>query len=204
MRDELKFSAESKLDTHQFGEFSIIVVENTKTKKEHVVLIKGEVVGKDDVLCRVASECLPGVAFGYNGCECKEQLDSALKMISKNKNGVLIFLRQEGRGHGLTTKIQAMRNKNNGMDTFEAVEVLGKKADIREYWEAAEILDRLGVASVQLISNNPDKKSDLTKHGVIVNKLVSIEVTPTDKTLKHLRAKKNRGHNLSLNCNIVR
>ena len=198
MKNGLKFTAESKLSTHLNGDFSIMVVENTETKKEHAVLIKGDVFEKSGVLCRVASECLPGMVFGYNGCECKEQFDQTVEMINKNGSGVIIFLRQEGRGHGLTTKIKALRNKNNGMDTFEAVEALGIDADIRDYWEAAEILKRLSIDSVRLITNNPSKKKRLEELGVSVEEMVSVEAESTPETEKHLKAKKARGHTLSL------
>lgn len=186
------------MSTHCSGEFSIMVVENKKTKKEHAVLIKGNVLSKSSVLCRIASECLPGMVFGYNGCECKEQFDKTMKLINKSDRGVIIFLRQEGRGHGLTTKIKAMRNKNNGMDTFEAVEAMGIDADVREYWEAAETLNRLGIESVQLITNNLDKKERLEELGIKVEKTISVEIKATPETKQHLKAKKARGHALRI------
>jgi GTP cyclohydrolase II len=119
-------------------------------------------------------------------------------MIHGEAQGVVILLRQEGRGHGLTHKIRALANKNAGYDTFEAVEMLGDKADIRTYDDAVAILRRLKVASVCLLTNNPAKVNALSADGVTVQRVLSLNIPPTTQTIKHLRAKKKRGHDIRL------
>ncbi len=194
----LEIRAEAIHHTDKYGDFSIFVVVNTKTDKEHVVLTKGSVLGQLNVLCRIASECLPGTALHSADCECKEQLDMALEAVASERVGMIIYLRQEGRGQGLTEKIRALANKNKGYDTFAAVELLGKKADVRTYEEAAEILKMFEVQSVRLMTNNPDKIREMEDCGVRVSERVPVEPPATEATELHLLAKKQRGHLLSL------
>jgi len=194
---DLNFVASATHHTHRFGEFMIHVVKNPSTGKEHVVLTKGQ-IEKEGLLCRIASECLPGSVLDSADCECKEQLEYSLYQIAENGNGILIYLRQEGRGQGLEKKIQALANKNKGYDTFTAVEMLGEKADVREYWEVAEILNHFNVKSINLLTNNPDKVQQLTDEGIVIARVLPVEIPPTSLTRKHLEAKKERGHRLSL------
>ena len=198
MTEILSFTASATHHTHRFGAFTITTVQNTQTGKEHVILVKGEVAGKKGVVVRVASECLPGTALDSADCECKDQIDLALEIIAAKGEGVFILLRQEGRGHGLAKKIAALANKNKGYDTFTAVEMLGLPADIRTYSEAAEILRKLQVESIHLLTNNPLKVEELEKEGVVIEQISPLEVAPTPTTLQHLIAKKLRGHHLSM------
>lgn len=119
-------------------------------------------------------------------------------MISKQNLGIVVYLRQEGRGHGLETKVRALANKNKGHDTFTAVEMLGLEADVRKYWEAAEILKILEIASIHLLTNNPEKISGLENEGIVVSKIEAVEATPTEYTRQHLLSKKQKGHRLTL------
>lgn len=194
---QLEFTADAEHHSHHHGDFRIHVAKNPTTGKEHVVLIKGEVVGQPNVLVRIASECVPGIVFHSADCECKEQLDIAMDKITAAGQGMLIYLRQEGRGQGLTTKILALRNKNQGHDTFTAVELLGEKPDVRTYEEAVEILQHFQVNSVRLLTNNPDKVTELESAGITVTGTESVEVPATENTKIHLQAKKARGHTLS-------
>jgi len=197
-KHELRRVADASCNLGEYGDFRICVFKNITTNKEHVVLILGDVSGKTGVLCRIASECLPGMVFHYQGCECREQLDKSMKMIRDKGQGIFIFLRQEGRGQGLAVKVRAMVNKNKGYDTFTAVEMLGLKADVREYWEGAEIIRMLKPKSVRLLTNNPDKIRQLKDNGIKVIGRVDVEINPTKYTKIHLEAKQKRGYKLLL------
>jgi len=177
----------------EYGEFKVYVYECDKGL-HHVALVKGDV--KEDVLVRVHSECLTGDVFHSKRCDCNQQLDKALKLISK-QNGVLLYLRQEGRGIGLLNKIKAYSLQDKGMDTVEANEKLGFKADMRDYTVGVQILADLGVKKMKLITNNPKKIRGLEKYGIKIVKRIPLIVKPNTKNLKYLKAKKEKlGHYL--------
>ena len=150
------------------------------------------------ILCRVSSECLPGTALFSAECDCSEQLRYSLELIAQANRGILFYLRQEGRGHGLATKIQALANKNIGLDTFSAVEKLGLKADIRNYSIVRSALERFQIRSIVCVSNSPDKIESLIDLGVIIESVANIPITANRVSYPHLRAKKERGHAIYL------
>ena len=159
--------SEARLPT-EYGEFNIRVFHESDTGLDHVALSMGDMTGPDPVLMRVHSECLTGDAFGSLRCDCGPQLDAALKAISKKGWGVVLYLRQEGRGIGLHAKIQAYHLQDRGADTLDANLMLGLPADARNYRIASTMLDALGVSEVCLLSNNPDKAEQLEKYGISV------------------------------------
>lgn len=183
--------------TMEYGDFNIFVVQE-KINEEHVVLVRGDVKNQTNVLCRISSECLPGTALYSAECDCKEQIEFSLKEIAKAEKGVFIYLRQEGRGHGLATKIRALANKNKGLDTFEAVECLGLDADVREYSIVKSILEYFQVKSIKCICNNPDKIESIRNTGVIIDSVLNIPVSATPFSLRHLQAKQKHGHNIEI------
>ncbi|MDO8481236.1 MAG: GTP cyclohydrolase II [Nanoarchaeota archaeon] len=164
--------AEASLPTKYYGRFRIFIFK-TPDGKEHAALVLGDVKGKKDVLTRLHSECLTGDVFHSLRCDCGEQLEKALKQIRKHGEGVLLYLRQEGRGIGLFNKIRAYKLQEQGMDTVEANVHLGFGGDMRNYEEAAAILKYLGVRSVVLITNNPQKIQGLRKEGIPAKRLPS-------------------------------
>lgn len=189
------FVAEATHITRRYGTFRIIIVRGAKGE-DHIVLIKGEVRSSSDVICRVASECITGTALNSAQCDCADQIELALREIADARAGVLIYLRQEGRGHGLVTKIRALDLKNNGLDTFAAVEALGLPADVRDYGDAAEILRNLDIRSIVLLSNNPEKRYKLEQLGISVTRMMPLVVVPSEFTAIHLAAKRKRGHTI--------
>jgi 3,4-dihydroxy 2-butanone 4-phosphate synthase/GTP cyclohydrolase II len=194
----MELTAAAQHMTHAYGDFRIYVATNTVTKTEHIVLVKGVVAGTRNVLCRLQSECLTGIVLDSADCECNDQMHMALAAIHKEGAGVLLFLRQEGRGHGLTNKIRALANKNAGYDTFAAVELLGLEADARRYDDAVKILRLIGVASINLMTNNPGKSDAMRAGGITVQSISRLHVSPTERTLRHLEAKRARGHDIDL------
>jgi 3,4-dihydroxy 2-butanone 4-phosphate synthase/GTP cyclohydrolase II len=193
MRDDIAAVASAIHHTKDYGDFVLTVFSDVKGR-EHVALSKGDIASVQPVLCRISSECTPGIVLNSAQCDCEEQLNYSLAEIAKAGVGLLIYTREEGRGHGLTTKIRALTNVNSGMDTFEAVEALSLPADVRTYAVEAAILRRLCVTSVRLLTNNPEKSRALISHGIEVADEVSIPVTATAYSAPHLRAKAKRGH----------
>ncbi len=181
--------------TMEYGDFKIYVVQED-TQQEHVVLVRGNIEGGENILCRVSSECLPGTALFSAECDCKEQIQFSLQKIAQAEQGIFIYLRQEGRGHGLATKIRALSNKNHGLDTFAAVECMGLDADVREYSIVKSILGFFQIKSIICICNNPDKIKSIQREGVFINSVINIPVSATPFSLPHLKAKQQRGHNV--------
>jgi GTP cyclohydrolase II len=198
----VKATIEDKVQTRiptKHGEFILHYYSNSLDKKEHVAFVKGEVAGKDDVPVRIHSECFTGDVLGSRRCDCGEQLDMALDMINTAGYGVLIYLRQEGRGIGLLKKLQAYNLQDQGLDTVDANIKLGHLADERQYDIAALILNSLQVRSIELITNNPQKIDELTKLGVQVNNRIAIETRIHGDNLEYLRTKAERmSHMLSM------
>ena len=187
----VSIAAETKLPT-KFGDFRIIVFKNEVDHKEHLMIVKGDVRGKSDVLMRIHSECLTGDVFGSHRCDCGEQLENALRCIEEQGEGIVIYMRQEGRGIGLTNKIKAYTLQDQGYDTVEANVKLGFPPDMREYSLAAQMLRELDVKSVKLLTNNPEKKEDLERWGITVSKRVPIVIKANSINAKYLNTKKEK------------
>jgi 3,4-dihydroxy 2-butanone 4-phosphate synthase/GTP cyclohydrolase II len=165
-----------------------------------MAIVKGEIQPDHPVLVRVHSECLTGDAFGSRRCDCGEQLDAAMKMIEEEGCGVLLYMRQEGRGIGLKNKIRAYALQDQeGLDTVQANERLGFPPDLRDYGVGAQILRDLGVRRMRLITNNPGKRAGIEGYGLAIVDRVPLEIQPNEKNLEYLRTKKEKlGHVLHL------
>jgi len=186
--------AETELPT-RFGDFHLIIYETDVDNYQHIALVKGDVNGKANVLVRVHSECFTGDVLGSLRCDCAEQLHRALKMINEAGAGVLVYMRQEGRGIGLPNKIRAYALQDRGLDTVEANLHLGFDPDPREYGIGAQILNDLGVKDMQLITNNPVKRAGIEGYGLRVVGRVPIEIPPNDINRKYLETKREKmGH----------
>ena len=181
------------------GEFRVYGYVDQITKAHHLALVKGEITSKEGVLCRVHSECLTGDVFGSARCDCGEQLKAAMARIEEEGQGILIYMRQEGRGIGLINKLKAYELQQQGMDTAEANHALGFPDDLRDYHISAQILKDLGVRSIRLMTNNPDKILQLARYGVQVDERLPIEVPANPHDLVYLRTKKHKmGHYLNI------
>lgn len=174
----IKIAVVAKLPS-RFGQFQIVAFQSSD-KKEHAALTYGDVLGKDNVAVRIHSECLTGDGFASLRCDCRDQLESSLKKIEKLKLGVILYLRQEGRGIGLINKIKAYALQDQGYDTVEADKILGFSGDERDYNIAAQMLASLGIKSIKLMTNNLKKIADLKKHGVKVNGRIPL-IVPSNK-----------------------
>ncbi|MDR7455828.1 MAG: bifunctional 3,4-dihydroxy-2-butanone-4-phosphate synthase/GTP cyclohydrolase II [Armatimonadota bacterium] len=181
------------------GEFRAVVYENTLDGTNHLALVAGEVGGEEPVLVRMHSECLTGEAFGSLRCDCGEQLRAAMRMITQAGRGVVVYIRQEGRGIGLGNKIKAYALQDGGADTVEANELLGFPPDPRDYGVGAQILVDLGLRRVRLLTNNPQKRAGLEGYGLEVVERVPLEVSPNTENYRYLATKRHRlGHLLHL------
>lgn len=197
MRTErlVKRIATVQLPTKYGGDFKAIAYSNYVDDNIHIALVKGEIKKDDKVMVRVHSECLTGDVFGSKRCDCGEQLHKAMEMIKNEGKGVILYMRQEGRGIGLTNKLRAYELQDQGLDTVEANIKLGFKPDLRDYGIGAQILVDLGVRKMRLITNNPKKIVGLEGYGLEIVDRVSIETTPNDKNLIYLKTKKKKlGH----------
>jgi GTP cyclohydrolase II len=179
----------------QFGEFQICALVSPCDGKEHTAIIKGDIVNRENVLTRVHSECLTGDVMGSRRCDCRDQLLESLKAIEREGEGVLLYLRQEGRNIGLTEKIKAYALQDKGLDTIDANLALGWQPDQRDYGVAAHILSTLGVRSIRLLTNNPEKIEQLMAHNVVITERVPLLIPPTKENRAYLETKAARaGH----------
>jgi len=191
--------SEARLPT-EHGEFNIRVFHESDTGLDHVALTMGDMTGPDPVLMRVHSECLTGDAFGSLRCDCGPQLDAAMKAIADKGWGVILYLRQEGRGIGLHAKIQAYHLQDQGADTLDANLMLGLPGDARNYRIASTMLEAIGVSDVCLLSNNPDKAEQLEKYGISVVERMPLVVGVGSSNRDYLQTKVERmGHKIKFN-----
>jgi len=190
-------AAVTKLPTSYGNDFTAILYSNDVDQLSHIALVKGDIKPDDDVLVRVHSECLTGDVFGSLRCDCGEQLHNAMKMVDEEGKGIILYMRQEGRGIGLEGKLKAYELQDKGKDTVEANLALGYKADLRDYGVGAQILRDIGVRKIKLLTNNPKKIVGLEGYGLTVTARVPIETRPHSKNLHYLKVKKNKlGHML--------
>ncbi len=190
-------AAETTLPT-EHGDFRLVVYETAVDKQNHIALVKGDVAGKQDVAVRVHSECLTGDVFHSMRCDCGSQLHEAMRILDREGSGVLVYMRQEGRGIGLVNKIKAYGLQDQGMDTAEANIHLGFDPDPREYGIGAQILRDLGVTTMRLISNNPVKRAGLQGYGLEITGRIPIEIPANQHNARYLRTKHEKfGHILS-------
>lgn len=198
-KEKLVFKAVETRITNRHGEFKLVAYESTVDRDYHIALVKGEVEPSKKVLVRVHSECFTGDVLGSYRCDCGEQMDNALRLIAKEGTGVLLYIRQEGRGIGLLNKLKAYQLQDMGLDTVQANERLGFPADLRHYGVGAQILADLGVRKIRLLTNNPKKIVGLEGYGLHVVERVPLQVPARPHNKRYLETKKKKmGHYLDL------
>ncbi len=179
----------------KFGDFKMAAFSDEIEKKEYIAVFKGDLQGKEEVLVRLHSECLTGDIFGSKRCDCGEQLQKSLESINEKGEGLLIYLRQEGRGIGIYNKLKAYNLQDQGHDTVEANHLLGFKDDLRDFAVAAQIIKDFGIKSINILTNNPKKIESLEKYGIDVKKRIDSETEPTTENKKYLETKRDKmGH----------
>ena len=191
--------AEATIPTSHGGDFKIIVYENDVDDLQHIALVKGDIKKDDEVLARVHSECLTGDVFASTRCDCGDQLHRAMEMVAKGGKGIIVYMRQEGRGIGLVNKIKAYALQEYGHDTVEANIALGFKPDLRDYGIGAQILVDLGVHKMRLMTNNPKKIVGLEGYGIEITQRVPLEIHPSETNIKYMKTKQDKmGHLLKI------
>ena len=196
-RTSVERVASTKLPT-EYGDFRLHAFRSRVSDDTHITLVCGDIGSGEDVLVRLHSQCITGDVLRSTRCDCGAQLDEALRRIALEGRGVLLYLRQEGRGIGLANKIRAYSLQDEGLDTVEANQRLGFKADLRDYGIGVQILHQLGVSSARLLSNNPQKLAAVEKYGISVSELLPIEVPVSTSMLRYLTTKRDKlGHILS-------
>lgn len=195
---EIARAARAELPT-QFGNFSIYVYLDRSNGKEHIALVHGELKNTSNVMVRIHSECMTGDVFGSHRCDCGEQLHTALNMLMQQESGILLYLRQEGRGIGLINKIRSYALQETGMDTVTANHKLGFPADMREYSAAVSILRDLKIQSIRLLTNNPDKVNTFRNAGIECVERIPLETMPNAHNHGYLRTKRDKTGHMLLN-----
>lgn len=179
----------------RFGHFKLYGFMDRRNNKEHTAVVKGSVRDAEDCPVRAHSECHTGDIWGSLRCDCREQLEASLEYIAKQPRGAVLYLRQEGRGIGLLNKIKAYHLQDEGMDTIEANLHLGFPAEAREYWVAARMLELLGIRSIALLTNNPDKISKLEEEGIAITRRIPLVIQPNPHNSFYLETKRaHMGH----------
>ncbi len=192
---KIKFSNKAKLPT-KYGAFNIISFKQEGDEHEHCLLYTGDITDQENVLTRIHSECLTGDVFQSMKCDCGDQLDESMRMIADKQKGVIVYLRQEGRGIGLFNKINAYALQDQGQDTIQANHSLGFDTDLRDFTIAVKALEYLKITSIELLSNNPEKLKVWEKSSIKVVKRVPLVIESCEHNLDYLNVKKNKLHHL--------